>query len=66
MAKMAGSKSNWDPGEGKGRNDSKLNKLFSTDAQERPDAVNGTNERKEFVGGKGVPKGPFGKKGHEF
>lgn len=41
-------------------------KLFSTEAYERPEAVNAKNELKEFVGGKGTPRGPFGKKGKNF
>lgn len=41
-------------------------KLFSTEAYERPEAVSAKNELKDFVGGKGTPKGPFGKKGKEF
>lgn len=41
-------------------------KLFSTEAYERPEAVSAKNELKEFVGGKGTPKGPFGLKGKEF
>lgn len=55
---------NWDPGQG-GSSDNRA-KLFSTEAHDAKDTMTGTNEQKEFVGGKGTPKGPFGAKGKEF
>lgn len=54
----------WDPGQG--GSDDKKAKLFSTEARDAKDTMTGTNELKEFRGGKGVPKGPFGAKGKEF
>lgn len=61
-----GSIKNWNPGEGKGSNEAKKAKLFSTEGSDGKDTMTGTNSLKEWVGGKGVPSGPFGKKAKEF
>ena len=57
---------NWDPGQGTGASEAKKAALFSTEASDAKDTMTGTNEQKEFKGGSGVPKGPFGAKGKEF
>lgn len=56
----------WNPGDGKGRNQSATDKLMSTVAKDNSDSLTPNNEQKEFTGGKGMPSGPFGKKGCEF
>lgn len=63
IGKSAG---DWDPGNGKGEDDGAATKLMNTEACECMDNVTGTNELKPFMGGAGVPKGPFGIKGNEF
>lgn len=61
-----GSAANWNPGPGSGNVTTNREKLFGTTAQDAKDTMTGTNELKEYRGGKGVPKGPFGLKGKEF
>jgi len=64
--KMEGSMKNYNPGPGKGCDEGKKAKFFSTEAKDAPDTMTGSNELKEFSGKKGTPSGPFGKKGKEF
>jgi hypothetical protein len=46
---------------------SKNNKLMSPNAKDDPDCIpGGTNEQKQFEGGSGKPKGPFGPRGRNF
>lgn len=57
----------WNPGPGKGRDLGKEAKLMSTEAHDVAENINGTNELVPFENGKkGVPKGPFGPRGHGF
>lgn len=60
-----GSVANWDPGAGSTSREVN-SKLFATTASDNKDAINGTNELKEFIKSGGTPKGPFGLKGKEF
>lgn len=41
-------------------------RLMSPNAKEDPDAVRSNNEQKEWLGGSGKPKPPFGPQGREF
>lgn len=59
-----GSIKNWNPGQG--GSDNNTAKLMSTEAKDSVETMNATNEQKEWVGGNGTPKGPFGAKGKEF
>ena len=65
-APTTGSMRNWNPGAGGADAESKKAKLFSTEAKDHAESINGTNELKEHVGKGGTPKGPFGMKGREF
>ena len=65
MKTPKGSVANWNPGAGSTTPDRNA-KLFSTEASDNKDAINGTNELKEFVKPGGKPKGPFGLQGREF
>jgi len=59
----AGSKvGSWDPGSagGSSKRDSVEDKLNAPNAKDGKDTMTGTNELKPFVGGSGMPKGPFG------
>jgi hypothetical protein len=44
----------------------KNKKLMSPNAKEDPETVTGDNPQKEWVGGSGKPKGPFGQQGKNF
>lgn len=66
MKNPTGKLANWNPGPGSTKPMDGVSKLMSTDARDNPDAHNGTNELKEFVGKSGRPKGPFGLQGKEF
>lgn len=56
---------NWNPGAGS-TTPTKNSALMNTEAQDNKDSINATNELKAFVGGKGMPKGPYGLQGKEF
>lgn len=60
-----GSVANWDPGQGS-TTPQRDPQLFSTEAADNKSSISATNEQKQFMGGKGTPKGPFGLKGREF
>jgi hypothetical protein len=45
---------------------SNAKKLMSPNAKEDPETVTGDNPQKEWVGGSGKPKPPFGQKGRNF
>lgn len=64
----AKSVSDWDPGSagGKSKSDSVEDKLNNPNAHDAKDTMTGTNELKQFRGGSGTPKGPFGQRGQEF
>ena len=55
-----------DFGQGKGKNQGGTDKLMSTTARECQDCVAPANKLERYVGAKGVPSGPFGRKGREF
>ena len=60
-----GSVANWNPGAGS-TSPTKNTALMNTEARDNKDSINATNELKEFVGGNGKPKGPYGLQGKEF
>lgn len=55
----------WQPKTPDGTKDSYM-KLLGTEAKDNPDALNGTNELKNFVGKKGAQSEPLGIRGREF
>lgn len=57
---------NWNPGAGGVDSDSKKAKLFSTEAHDSAETMNGTNELKRAQGRKTTHKPPFGVKGQMF
>lgn len=61
--KKNASYANWTPPDA--GTDKKHAKLLANNARDTIDFKE-SNELKEFRGGKGVPKGPFGAKGKEF
>jgi hypothetical protein len=58
--------SDWDPGPGPKKSDTRADQLMATEAEDAKDTVTGTNVLKQWEGGSGKPPTPYGSAGKKF